>query len=147
MANMTISTPVGPFSIIARGSAVLSAGFTDDLDELIASIHPTLRDDHDADADFDDIVSATFAYFDGDLVAIDTVKVDQHSGGQFLDHTWETLRRVPGGLPVTYKTLAAQAGRPLAIRGAAQACAAWWRAGHQIPGLSLATQPSLTYTR
>jgi methylated-DNA-[protein]-cysteine S-methyltransferase len=123
MANTTVSTPVGPFSIIASGSAVLSAGFTDDLDELVASIHPTLRDDHDADADFDDIVATVGAYFSGDLSAIDTVKVDQRSGGQFLDHAWETLRRVPGGVPVTYKALAAQAGRPLAIRAAAQACA------------------------
>ena len=123
MANTTIGTPVGPFSIIARGSAVLSSGFTDDLDELISTIHPTLRDEHDADADIDAIAAATRDYFDGDLTAIDTVKVDQRSGGQFLDHAWETLRQVPGGRPLTYKEFASRAGRPLAIRGAAQACA------------------------
>jgi methylated-DNA-[protein]-cysteine S-methyltransferase len=123
MANTTISTPVGPFSIVARGTAVLSSGFTDDLGDLIASIHPVLRDDHDADADLDPIVSAAQAYFAGDLTAIDTVKVDQRAGGHFLDHAWDTLRQVSGGKPITYKTLAARAGRPEAIRAAAQACA------------------------
>jgi methylated-DNA-[protein]-cysteine S-methyltransferase len=123
MASTTISTPVGPFSVIARGSAVLSSGFSDDIGELVASIHPTLRDETDDDADLESIVAATRAYFGGDLTAIETVKVDQRSGGQFLDHAWETLRQVPGGRPVTYKELAARAGRPLAIRGAAQACA------------------------
>ena len=52
----------------------------------------------------------------------DSVQVEQ-AGGQFLYHAWETLRRVPGGVPVTYKELAALADRPTAIRGAAQACA------------------------
>ncbi len=123
MANTTISTPVGSFSIIASGSAVLSAGFTEDLDELVASIHPSLRDDRDADADFGGIVTSVHEYFAGNLTAIDSIKVDQYSPGKFLDHTWEMLRRVPGGVPVSYKELAAQAGRPMAIRGAAQACA------------------------
>ena len=56
MTNTTISTPVGPFTIVARGRTVLASGFTDDVDELVASIHPTLRDDADADADLDGIV-------------------------------------------------------------------------------------------
>lgn len=123
MAHTTITTPTGPFSIVARGSAVLSSGFTDDVDQLVASIHPALRDEHDADADLDSIVSAAQSYFGGDVTAIDAVKVDQQSGGSFLDHAWDTLREVPGGQPVTYKELAALAGHPMAIRAAAHACA------------------------
>lgn len=122
MATTTIRTPAGPFSLVARGSAVLAAGFTTNIDELVDLIHPTLRDDVEEDADLDAIMASTQAYFDGDLTAIDTVKVEQHPGG-YLGHVWETLRDVPPGTPMTYTELAARAGRPAAIRGAAQACA------------------------
>jgi methylated-DNA-[protein]-cysteine S-methyltransferase len=123
VASATISTPVGPFSIVAQGKSVLASGFTDELDSLVALIHPTLRDDSSAEADLDPILSATRAYFDGELAAIDTIDVEQHTGGHFLDHAWDTLREVSGGESVTYTELATRAGRPTAIRAAAQACA------------------------
>jgi methylated-DNA-[protein]-cysteine S-methyltransferase len=49
--------------------------------------------------------------------------VRQQTGGAFLAHAWDVLRDVPAGAPVTYTEYAAKAGRPAAIRAAAQACA------------------------
>jgi methylated-DNA-[protein]-cysteine S-methyltransferase len=70
----------------------------------------------------DPIVSAATAFFDGDIAAVDTIEVEQCSG-LFIETAWESLRKVPGGGSVTYTELATLAGRPAAIRGAAQACA------------------------
>jgi methylated-DNA-[protein]-cysteine S-methyltransferase len=122
MASTTISTPAGPLSIVARDRTVLAAGFTDRIDELVALIHPTLRTTAADAADLDAITGAARAYFDGDITAIDGVDVAQRSG-TFIDEAWAMLRKVPGGEPVTYTQLAERAGRPAAIRGAAQACA------------------------
>ncbi len=120
MAFTTVTTPVGPFTILARGDAVLAAGFTDDVQELLALVHPDLRAPCDADLDL--VAKAVHAYFEGDLTAIDAVPVVQR-GGAFLTQAWESLRTVPAGAPVTYTTFAARAGRPAAVRAAAQACA------------------------
>jgi methylated-DNA-[protein]-cysteine S-methyltransferase len=123
MATTTIDTPIGPFSVVAADSAVLASGFTGNIDELVALIHPRLRDRATDSADFVPIEKATRAYFDGDLTAIDTVEVQQHTSGGFMPVAWDALRAIPGGTPLTYTQLAGRAGRPDAIRGAAQACA------------------------
>jgi methylated-DNA-[protein]-cysteine S-methyltransferase len=122
MATTTISTPAGPLSIVAHGKTVLASGFSDGIDGLVTLIHPTLRGLAGDDADLDMITDAAQAYFDGDITAIDAIDVEQRSGA-FIDEAWVALRRVTGGDPVTYTQLAERAGRPAAIRGAAQACA------------------------
>ena len=119
--HTTISTPAGPFTIVGRGGAVVAAGFTPDVADLLPQVHPSLRDG--ADADLDLAVKAILAYFDGDLTAIDAVPVEQRSDGDFLGPAWEVLRTVPAGAPVTYTGYARLAGRPAAVRAAAQACA------------------------
>ena len=116
MASITIKTPVGPFTIVARDETVLAAGFTDDVDALLVRVPP------DVDADLDRAVKAVRAYFDGDLTAVDGIAVEQH-GGPFLETAWAALRAVPAGAPVSYTEFAAAAGRPAAVRAAAQACA------------------------
>ena len=77
MASITIKTPVGPFTIVARDETVLAAGFTDDVNALLVQVPP------DVDADLDRPVKAVRAYFDGDLAAIDGIAVEQR-GGPFL---------------------------------------------------------------
>jgi methylated-DNA-[protein]-cysteine S-methyltransferase len=121
MPNLTIDSPAGPFTIVARGDAVVAAGFTKDVDELLSLVHPQLRPE--ADADLDLIEKATRAYFDGDLTSIDAVTVRQRTGGEFLAHAWDVLRTVPAGDPITYTEYAGWSGRPAAVRAAAQACA------------------------
>ena len=128
--HTTINTPVGPFTIVGSGTSVLAAGFTGDASELLPLVHPGLPADilggtaggGGADADLEPAVKATMAYFDGDLDAIDAVPVAQR-GGEFLARAWDVLRTVPAGAPVTYTQYARLAGRPAAVRAAAQACA------------------------
>jgi methylated-DNA-[protein]-cysteine S-methyltransferase len=125
MASRTIQTPAGPFTFIAHGRTVLASGFTDDTAGLLNLVHPSLRDlaaEETSATDLDAIEAAALAYFAGDIAAIDTVDVHQRSG-EFIDVAWKTLRQVPGGEPVTYTQLASDAGRPAAVRAAAQACA------------------------
>ncbi|HZD98107.1 MAG TPA: methylated-DNA--[protein]-cysteine S-methyltransferase [Micromonosporaceae bacterium] len=126
MHSTTIETPVGPFTIVGRGKAVLASGFTTDEAELTALIPRKTLDagpTDDGGTDLQPAIDAARAYFDGDLAAIDTVEVEQHGAGAFLDHAWEVLRTVTAGDVVTYSEFAELAGRPAAVRAAASACA------------------------
>jgi methylated-DNA-[protein]-cysteine S-methyltransferase len=126
MATLTIMTPIGPFTIVGQEKVVFAAGFTDDATALLPLIHPDLRTTIAPDGDTTDLepaADAVRAYFAGDVAAIDAVEVRQRTGGEFLEHAWDTLRGVPAGDPVTYTVFAERAGRPAAIRAAAQACA------------------------
>lgn len=123
MRYTTVDTASGPFTLIAEDGAVLASGWTSTVDDLMPLIHPRLRGDRTATrADLGDITEAVTRYFDGDVAAIDTVPVRQ-VGGEFLAAAWDVLRKVPAGEPVTYTGFAALAGRPTAVRAAAQACA------------------------
>ncbi|MGC4852895.1 methylated-DNA--[protein]-cysteine S-methyltransferase [Micromonospora sp. DT4] len=122
--STVLTTPTGPLSILADGDGqVLAAGFTPDSEALLPLIHPTLRAPVRQRADLGPTTVAVRAYLDGDLTAIDTVPVRQHSGGEFMAYAWQVLRDVPPGAPVTYTGYAALAGRPPAVRAAAAACA------------------------
>jgi methylated-DNA-[protein]-cysteine S-methyltransferase len=122
MSTMTLTTPIGPLTVIARGDTVLAAGFTEDREQLLGLMHPALRDDAESDdPGTGRIAAAVSAYFDGELSAIDAIVVDQRSGGDFLSHAWDVLRDIHA--PVSYSEYARRAGRPAAVRAAAQACA------------------------
>lgn len=119
----TIDTPTGPFTVLTSDDAVLASGWTASVDDLLPLVHASLRPDSVRErAELGDITKAVLAYHDGDLTAPDAIPVKQR-GGEFLGHAWEVLRTVPPGTPLTYTEYAALAGRPAAVRAAAQACA------------------------
>ncbi len=120
----TVQTPVGPFTVVVDADgAVLAAGWTGDVGELLARVHRSLRPAHlTARSDIGPVTAAVRAYHRGELSAVDRVPVRQHSG-EFVRHAWEVLRTVPAGAPISYTELAAKAGRPQAIRAAAAVCA------------------------
>lgn len=135
----TLTTPDGPFSIVADPSgAVLASGWTDNISELVALIHasmrPHLEDIHqwpgeeeneaadEARGVLEPLRSVVVDYYEGDLDAPSHVPVRQRSG-EFREHAWEVLRAVNPGGPITYTEFAARAGRPAAVRAAASACA------------------------
>jgi methylated-DNA-[protein]-cysteine S-methyltransferase len=140
--NATIlTTPDGPFSIVVStvpetaGSpsqdAVLAAGWTADVDALLALVHPTLRPTTEAeeldrpstpDGVLAEAADAVRAYYDGDHGAPGRVPVRQASG-PFRTHAWDVLRQVKAGERITYSEYAVRAGRPAAVRAAAGACA------------------------
>jgi methylated-DNA-[protein]-cysteine S-methyltransferase len=127
MANLTIMTPVGPFTIVGKGKTVLASGFTDETESLTMLMHPDLRatlaEGAEDARDLEPAADAVRAFFAGDLTALDVVDVRQRSGGTFLETAWDALREVPAGEVVTYTDLAARSGRPAAVRAAASACA------------------------
>jgi methylated-DNA-[protein]-cysteine S-methyltransferase len=55
------------------------------------------------------------AYFSGHLTAIDDVAVET-GGTVFQRETWAALRRIPAGQTMSYGALAAEIGRPRAVR-------------------------------
>jgi methylated-DNA-[protein]-cysteine S-methyltransferase len=120
----TVDTPIGPFTaLVDTDGAVLAAGWTAQPDDLLPLVAPALRPVSVVHrADLGTVTAAVTAYHRGDLTAICDVPVRQHSG-EFLQHTWQVLRAVPAGAPVSYTELAAKAGRPQAVRAAAAACA------------------------
>jgi len=62
------------------------------------------------------------SWLDGNLTAFNKLKVRQ-PGGPFMQSCWSELRKVKGGTVITYAELAAEAGRPRAVRAAGTACA------------------------
>lgn len=119
----TLDTPAGPFTVLASDDAVLASGWTSTVDDLLPLVHASLRPAAPRPRpDLGELTKAVLAYLDGDLTAPMTVPVRQR-GGEFLSRAWEVLRDVTPGAPVTYTEYAALAGRPAAVRAAAQACA------------------------
>ncbi|GIG58373.1 putative methylated-DNA:protein-cysteine methyltransferase [Longispora fulva] len=123
MDYTVIPTPAGPFTLVVDvDGVVLTSGFTTDLGELWPQVHPKLRPSGDLRerADLGDLNTVVDRYFEGEVTAIDKVEVRQR-GGEFIGAAWDVLRTVT--TPVTYSEFAALAGRPAAVRAAAQACA------------------------
>jgi methylated-DNA-[protein]-cysteine S-methyltransferase len=118
-----VPTPVGPFTVLrAADGAVVASGWTDTAAALLDRPHPTLRPDAVAPGEPGAVGDAVEAYLAGELTALDAVPVRQASG-EFLVHAWDVLRAVPPGEPLTYTAYAVRAGRPDAVRAAANACA------------------------
>jgi methylated-DNA-[protein]-cysteine S-methyltransferase len=120
MNRMTIiPTPAGPLTVVVTGAgAVRAAGFTDDPARLLppGTPVPPVR------ADLGAVSEAVRSYLAGELTAIDQVPVEQPGTG-FLGQAWQALRESKPGEPLTYSGLALRAGRPAAVRAAANACA------------------------
>jgi methylated-DNA-[protein]-cysteine S-methyltransferase len=119
-----MDTPAGPLTIVVGDTgAVRGSGFTADVGDLLRLMHPALVEPTRSVADVGRAGEAVRSYFDGDLTALDAVPVQQRTGGAFMAHAWDVMRDIKAGSPVTYTGFAALAGRPLAVRAAAAACA------------------------
>ena len=121
--SATVATPPGPFTVVVdEDDAVLAAGWTADVGDLLHIVHPSLRPVAPEHVERLPVLDVVEAFSAGEVTAIDDVVVRQRSG-PFLQDAWEQLRRVPAGRPATYASFAASCGRPTAIRAAANACA------------------------
>ncbi|MBB5153448.1 methylated-DNA--[protein]-cysteine S-methyltransferase [Saccharopolyspora phatthalungensis] len=120
----TANTAAGPFTaVVDADDVVLASGWTARLDELVPQISRDLLSAAPREsADLGPVTRAIRDYHAGDVRAIDEIPVRQRSG-EFLEHAWEVLRKVPAGEPVSYTEFATLAGRPQAVRAAAAACA------------------------
>ncbi len=121
----SIATPVGPLTVIAEPetAAVLAAGFTDDSDRLVQSIHPSLRRElRTSTTPGATIADAVEQYFEGDIRSIDAIAVRQRSSA-LRERGWLELRNVAGGNPISYGGLAERLEVPRGARAAGQICA------------------------
>jgi len=124
LEHATIETPAGPFTVVVSDAgAVRAAGFTLDVGDLLSIVHPGLVEQIRPAADVGAVGEAVRSYFDGDLTAIDDVRVEARTGGAFMAYAWQVMRDIKPGAPVTYTQFAELAGRPAAVRAAAAACA------------------------
>lgn len=124
-ARATLETPFGPFTVVVDADGVvLAAGWTTvPDDEVLPLIHPALRPSEIVDRpDLGAVTAAVTAFHDGEPGPAATLPVRQY-GGPFLQEVWARMREIPAGTSISYTELACRAGRPLAPRGAAQACA------------------------
>ncbi|CAI3795882.1 methylated-DNA--[protein]-cysteine S-methyltransferase [Pseudarthrobacter sp. MM222] len=120
---LTMSTPDGPFTIIARDGAVLASGWTAVPGELTGQIHPELLPgEYEPVTDLGTISAAVEEFYAGNPAPAMDVPVVQKSG-PFRNHAWEMLRTVTPGRPVTYTEYAELSGNVKAVRAAASACA------------------------
>ena len=119
-----IGTPIGDLDIVADEAGRLRAvEWTDHADRM----HHSLRLHYGRDGyalktarDPAGLSRALRAYFDGELAAIDRLKVAT-GGTDFQKSVWKTLRTIACGETITYAMLAQRVGRPTAVRAVGHA--------------------------
>lgn len=122
LLRTTLKTPVGALSLISREHILIAAGFTSQ-DRLLASISKQERQLESKKVTQIPIISDLVSdYFDGDLRALDGIKVDQE-GEKFSQSAWRVMRKVSPGKTISYADLAKRAGSDDAVRAAGSACA------------------------
>lgn len=118
----SLSSPIGlVWMVIADGALELLDFADDDSTRLDAFMTRRYPDGLPPEGQDDTgIAAGVSAYFDGDLKAIEALAVAP-KGTDFQQDVWKTLRNIPPGETVTYRELAARAGRPKAVRAAGAA--------------------------
>jgi len=102
----SLSTPIGRFWVVVdeEGQLHLSSFAEPKRAELTKAKNPGG-------------VTRTMAdYFDGDLTALDSLRVAFAAGTEFQLSVWRALRKVPCGQTWSYGQLARHLGRPAAVR-------------------------------
>ena len=121
----TVPTRIGPLLVVSGDHGLLKVSFPehpvdDALAEIAHRIGPRVVASR---GEMREVSERIAAYFDGDLEAID-MPYDLRLATGFRREALEALAKTThAGEIVTYKELAARAGRPKAIRAAATACA------------------------
>ena len=115
-------TPIGTLNLIAHEDVLLAANLS------TMSAAKASLDEDDRSVGFKEVerlpvISELISdYFDGDVTALDSIKVRQ-PGAPFSQAAWKAMRRVKAGKTLSYADLADRAGSPAAVRAAGSACA------------------------
>lgn len=119
-----IRTPIGELGIVADMEGALRAvEWTDHEDRMYHSLRLHYGTDGYAlepARNPADLSTALRAYFDGDVRAIDRLKVAT-GGTEFQKSVWRALRTIPCGETISYAALAQQVDRPKAVRAVGHA--------------------------
>lgn len=124
LLTSTITTPIGPLTLVASDGVLRAASFTDQPGEVHARLDAASRQRElvGATGDLGPITDAIRAYFDGEVHAIDSLPVEQ-AGNTWFQSAWKVMREVPAGSTLTYRELAARVSDPSNARVAGFACA------------------------
>lgn len=115
-------TPIGTLNLIAHEDVLLGANLST-LSALKASLDEEDRIREIKEMKSIPIISELISdYFDGDLSALDAIKVRQ-PGAHFSQAAWKAMRKVKAGKTLSYADLAERAGSAAAVRAAGSACA------------------------
>ena len=115
-------TPIGTLNLIAQEDVLLAANLS-----TLSAAKASLDEDDCANG-FKEVKSIPVIsdlitdYFDGDLSALNAIKVRQ-PGAPFSQAAWKAMRRVKAGKTLSYAELADRAGSSAAVRAAGSACA------------------------
>jgi methylated-DNA-[protein]-cysteine S-methyltransferase len=111
-----MSTPIGPMLIVTDDQDALRAvGWDDDPARMHRDLHLPDGVRLVEGRPLSEARRALEAYFAGELHAIDGIPV-QAGGTAFQRDVWAALRTIPVGQTMSYGALAAQIGRPRAVR-------------------------------
>jgi len=114
-----LESPVGEVLILAddqgRLRAVDFGDFEDRLEHLLDLRIGRRLDTVEPATDPFGLTTALAAYFNGDIAAIDELRVEA-PGTAFQRKVWTGLREIPAGTTWTYGQLAAHIGHPSAVR-------------------------------
>jgi methylated-DNA-[protein]-cysteine S-methyltransferase len=122
LQSSSLASPIGKLYLLTRADTVLAlnlSGFSALLSSLSAD---ELSEKINKSNKGNPIAEKLERYFNGELSAINTIKVKQ-PGGEFTQAAWSAMRRIKAGRADSYADLAHSAGRPAAIRAAGSACA------------------------
>jgi methylated-DNA-[protein]-cysteine S-methyltransferase len=119
-----IETPIGELGIVADEDGKLRAvEWTEHDDRMHRSFRLHYGEDGYALKKARNpagLSAALRAYFDGELTAIDGLKVAT-GGTDFQKSVWKALRAIPCGETISYAALAQRVGRPRAVRAVGHA--------------------------
>ena len=109
------TTPVGTLNLIADGELLLGANLSS-IRALKDGLDSIYRGSEFKEVSKIPVISDLISdYFDGDLNAINGIKVSQ-PGGSFSQAAWKAMRKVAPGKTWSYADLAAKTGSPSASR-------------------------------
>ena len=112
----TISTPIGPMTLLASDGVLVFLEFSDADDRVDREMKVRFGDVELVPAKnpfgFSERVTK---YFDGDLATIETIPTDG-GGTDFQRRVWVELRNIPCGVTISYGELATRLGDKNAMR-------------------------------
>lgn len=119
----TMTTPIGPLTVLAVDGVVHAGGFTEQVGVLASRLAQNVRDlPIQTVRDLGSITDCLEAYFAGDMLTLDGLPVSQ-PGGPFQQRVWQALREIRPGQQTTYRELAVRLGGETLARAVGMGCA------------------------
>jgi methylated-DNA-[protein]-cysteine S-methyltransferase len=122
LLSSTLASPIGKLYLLTRDQTVLALNLSGFQDLLSSLSDDELAEKIGKSQKINGITDKLEDYFDGDLKAINAIKVKQ-PGGEFSQSAWSAMRKIKAGTTESYSELAYRAGSPAAVRAAGSACA------------------------